>query len=119
MIAGVGDELTDSLVAVMLAVPAPTAVTVAGEPLALTERTAVLLETQVIVRPVRKVAARIAGCARVSCWVLPRIIGVVGAETETLATAAGSTVSRASPGLSLTRCDDGCSANSGRSHHSG
>ena len=35
----------------IVAVPTPTAVTVAGEPLALTVRTAVLLETQVIVRP--------------------------------------------------------------------
>ena len=53
VIVGVGLELTDSLVAVMVAVPSPTAVTVAGEPLALTVSTAVLLDTHVMVRPVR------------------------------------------------------------------
>jgi len=53
VIVGVG-ELTDSLVAVIVAVPTPTAVTVAGDPVGLTVRTAVLLETQVIVRPVRR-----------------------------------------------------------------
>ena len=51
VIVGVGLELTDSLVAVIVAVPTPTAVTVAGEPLALAVRTAVLLETHAIVRP--------------------------------------------------------------------
>jgi hypothetical protein len=54
VIVGVGLELTDSLVAVIVAVPRPTAVTVAGDPLALTVNTALLLETQVIVRPVRR-----------------------------------------------------------------
>jgi hypothetical protein len=54
VIVGVGAELTDSLVAVIVAVPTPAAVTVAGEPLALTVSTAVLLETQVIVRPVSR-----------------------------------------------------------------
>ena len=49
---GVGLELTDSLVAVIVAAPTPTAVTVAGLPLALTVRTAVLLDAQVIARPV-------------------------------------------------------------------
>jgi len=53
VITGVGLDVTDSLVAVIVAVPAPTAVTVAGEPLALTVSTEVLLETQVIARPVR------------------------------------------------------------------
>jgi hypothetical protein len=52
VIVGVGLELTDSLVAVIVADPTPTAVTVAGEPLALTVRTEVLLETHVTVRPV-------------------------------------------------------------------
>jgi hypothetical protein len=52
VIVGVGVELTDSLVAVIVAVPTPTAVTVVGEPLALTVSTAVLLETQFTVRPV-------------------------------------------------------------------
>jgi hypothetical protein len=42
----------DSLVPVIVAVPVPTAVTVAEEPLALTVRTAVLLDNQVMVRPV-------------------------------------------------------------------
>jgi hypothetical protein len=50
--AAVGAEVTDSLVAVIVAEPTPTAVTVAGEPLALTVSTAVLLDTHVIVRPV-------------------------------------------------------------------
>ena len=54
VIVGVGLELTDSLVAVIVAVPTPTAVTVAGEPLALTVRTAVLLDAHVIVRPVSR-----------------------------------------------------------------
>jgi hypothetical protein len=52
VIVGVGLEFTDSLVAVTVAVPIPTAVTVAGDPLVLTVRTAELLETHVIVRPV-------------------------------------------------------------------
>ena len=96
VIVGVGDELTDSLVAVIVAVPSPTAVTVAGDPLALTVRAPVLLETQVIVRPVKMLlfASRVVA---VSCWVVPRIIGVVGAETVTLATGAGVTVSAALP----------------------
>jgi hypothetical protein len=42
----------DSLVPVIVAEPVPTAVTVAGEPLVLTVNTAVLLDTQVMVRPV-------------------------------------------------------------------
>jgi hypothetical protein len=54
VIVGVGLELIASLVAVMVAKPTPTAVTVAGEPLALTVSTAALLDTQVIVRPVSK-----------------------------------------------------------------
>jgi hypothetical protein len=52
VIVGVGLELTDSLVAVIVAVPTPAAVTVTGEPLALTVSTAVLLDAHVIVRPV-------------------------------------------------------------------
>ena len=51
VIVGVGLELTDSLVAVIVAVPTPTAVTVAGEPLALAVSTALLLDAHVIVRP--------------------------------------------------------------------
>ena len=53
VIVGVGLELTVSLVAVIVAVPTLTAVTVACEPLALTVRTAVLLDAQVITRPLR------------------------------------------------------------------
>jgi hypothetical protein len=53
VIVGVGLELTDSLVAVTVAVPTATAVTVAGEPVPLIVRTAVLLDTQVMARPVR------------------------------------------------------------------
>jgi hypothetical protein len=52
VIAGVAAELTDSLLAVIVAVPTPTAVTVVGLPFALTVNTAGLLEPQVIVRPV-------------------------------------------------------------------
>jgi hypothetical protein len=52
VIVAVGAELIDSLVAVTVAAPTPTAVTVAGDPLADTVRTAVLLDTQVTVRPV-------------------------------------------------------------------
>jgi hypothetical protein len=52
VIVGVGLELTDSLVAVIEAVPTPTAVTVAGDPLGVTVSTAVLPETHVTVRPV-------------------------------------------------------------------
>jgi hypothetical protein len=52
VMAGVGLELTDSLVAVIVAAPTPTAVTVAGDPFALTVSTALLLETQLMTRPV-------------------------------------------------------------------
>jgi hypothetical protein len=51
VIVGVGVELIDSLVAVIVAVPTPTAVTVAGDPLADTVRTAVLLDIHVTMRP--------------------------------------------------------------------
>ena len=49
---GVGPELTVSLVAVIVALPTPTAVTVAGDPAALTINTAVLLDAHAIGRPV-------------------------------------------------------------------
>ncbi len=96
VIVGVGLELTDSLVAVIVAVPVPTAVTVAVEPLALTVNTAVLLEAHVIVRPVSTppFASFVVG---VSCCVPPTIIGVVGAETVTVATGAGVTAISALP----------------------
>jgi len=93
---GVGLELTNSLVAVMVAVPTPMAVTVAVEPLALTVSTAVLLEAHVIVRPVSTPLFE-SFVVAVSCCVPPTIIGVVGAETVTVATGAGVTVSVALP----------------------
>jgi hypothetical protein len=96
VIDAVGAELTDSLVAVMVAVPVPTAVTVAGEPLELTVRTAALLETQVIIRPVSTPPLASLVVA-VNCCVPPTIIGVVGAETVTVATGAGVTVIVALP----------------------
>jgi hypothetical protein len=66
VISGDGAEI-DSLVAVIVAVPRPTAVTVAGDPLALTVRTEGLLETQVTVRPVR-VLLLASLVVAVSCW---------------------------------------------------
>jgi hypothetical protein len=53
VIVGVGVDVTDSLVAVIVALPTPVAVTVAGDPLAVTVSTDVLLDCQVTVRPVR------------------------------------------------------------------
>jgi hypothetical protein len=98
VIVGVGLELTDSLAAVIVAVPTPTAVTVAGEPFALTVSTAVLLETQVTVRPVSTTVLASLVVA-VSCWVPPTVIGVAGDETVTVATGAGVTVRVALPVL--------------------
>jgi hypothetical protein len=96
VIVGVGAELTDSLVAVIVASPRPTAVTVAGEPFALTVSTAVLLEAHVMTRPVRMLpfASRVVA---VICCVPPTTIGVVGVETVTVATGAGVTVRGALP----------------------
>jgi hypothetical protein len=96
VIPGVGLELTDSLVAVIVAAPTPTAVTVAGEPLALTVNTAVLLETHAIVRPVTTLPFASLVVA-VSCCVPPTIIGVVGADTVTVATGASDTVIEDAP----------------------
>jgi hypothetical protein len=96
VIAGVGFELIDSLVAVIIAVPTPTAVTVTGEPFGLTVSTAVLLEVQVMVRPVSRLPLASLVVA-VSCCVPPTIIGVVGAETATVATGAGVMVRAALP----------------------
>jgi hypothetical protein len=98
VIVGVGLELADSLVAVIVAVPTPTAVTVAGEPVALTVSTAELLETQVTVRPVSTLPFA-SFVVAVSCCVPPMIIGVVGAEIVTVATGAGVTVTAALPVL--------------------
>jgi len=96
VIVGVGAEDTDSLVAVIVAVPTARAVTVAGFPLALTLNTVGLLETHVTVRPVRTLFFA-SFVVAVSCWVLPTFTGVVGVETVTEATGAGVTVSGALP----------------------
>jgi len=87
-----------SLVAVTVAVPTPAAVTVTVAPLeVLTEletlnvKAAVLLETQFTVRPLRVAPAASFGIA-VSTCVSPTIIGVVGAESVTVATGTGLTV---------------------------
>jgi len=93
---GVGLEFTDSLVAVIVAVPTPTAVTVAGLPLALTVRTAVLLDAQVIARPVSTLPFA-SFVVAVSCCVPPTPIGVDGVETVTEATGTGVTVRVALP----------------------
>ena len=96
VIVGVGAELTDSLVAVIVAVPVPIAVTVAGEPLPLTVSTAVLLESQVMARPVSTLPFESVVVA-VSCCVPPTTIGVVGTGTVTVATGASVTVRGALP----------------------
>jgi hypothetical protein len=91
---GVGVELTNPLVAVIVAAPAPTAVNVTGVPLGpesgLTVSTAVLLESQPTVRPVRMFPLPSLVVA-VSCCIPPTTIGVVGAEIVTAATGAGLT----------------------------
>ena len=87
-----------SLVAVIVAVPGLRAVTVTVAPLdvltelgALTESTEGWLETQFTVRPGRVVPLPSFGVAVSSC-VSPTIVGVVGAETVTVATGASVTV---------------------------
>jgi hypothetical protein len=87
-----------SLVAVIVAVPGPVAVTVTVAPLdvltelaALTVSTAVLLETQFTVRPARMLLLPSFGVAVNTC-VPPATIGVVGAESITVATGNGFTV---------------------------
>jgi hypothetical protein len=86
-----------SLVAVIVAVPTPAAVTVTVAPLevltelaALTVNTAVLLETQLTVRPLRALPPPSLGMAVKTC-VAPTVIGVVGAESVTAATGTGLT----------------------------
>jgi len=93
----------NSLVAVIVAVPVPTAVRVTVAPLAvltelaeLTVRTAILLETQFTVRPESVLPEASFGSA-VNTWVPPTITGVDGADRVTLATGAGLTVSVALP----------------------
>jgi hypothetical protein len=91
VIADVGAEVTVSLVAVIVAVPTPVAVTVAVDPLGLTVRTSLLLEAQEITRPVTTLLFASLVVA-VNCWLPPTIIGVVDAETVTVATGATVTV---------------------------
>jgi hypothetical protein len=98
VIEGVVASRADSLVAVIVAVPGPTAVTVTVAPLdvltelaALTVSTAVLLETQFTVRPTRVLLLPSFGIA-VSTWVPPTTIGVVGDDSVTDTTGIGLTV---------------------------
>jgi hypothetical protein len=95
--------VTDPLVAEMVAEPVPTAVRVIVAPLpvltelnTLTVSTEVLLDTQLTVRPLSAVPAASLGVA-VSCCVVPAIIGVVGAESVTVATGTGLTVIELEP----------------------
>ena len=88
VIVDVGLELTDSLVAVIVAEPRPTAVTVADEPLGLTVSTVALLEDHETRRPVSRLPLASLVVA-VNCCVPPRNIPAVGAETVTAATGAG------------------------------
>jgi hypothetical protein len=93
-ISGVGVELTDSLVAVIVAVPTPTAVTVVVpmlEVTGLTVSTAVLLETQFTERPLSALLAASRSVA-VSCCAPPTTIGVVGVEIVTVLIGASITV---------------------------
>jgi hypothetical protein len=83
-----------SLVAVIVAVPTPTAVTVVVplvELAGLTVSTEVLLDTQLTVRPVRTLLAASLVTAVSDC-VPPTTIGVVGEESVTEDTGAGLTV---------------------------
>jgi hypothetical protein len=87
-----------SLVAVIVAAPTPTGVTVTVAPVdvltevaALTVSTAVLLETQLTVRPESGLLLPSLGTA-VSTWLPPTTIGVVGAESVTETTGTGLTV---------------------------
>jgi hypothetical protein len=90
----VGAELTNSLVAVTVAVPTLSAVTVVA-PLVpeggLTDKTVGSLDTQLTVRPVSRLPFASLVVA-VSCCVPPVIICVVGAATVTDATGARETV---------------------------
>ena len=95
VITGVAALGAASLVAVIVAVPGPAAVTVIVAPLdeltelaALTVNTAVLLETQLTVRPLSVASPASFGIA-VSTCVSPTIIGVAGEESVTLTTGGG------------------------------
>src|SRR6266404_2065153 len=94
VITGVGVELTDSVVAVIVAVPTPVAVTVVVplvELAGLTVSTAVLLEPQLTVRPESRPPFT-SFVTAVSACVPPTTIGVVGAERVTVTTGASATV---------------------------
>jgi hypothetical protein len=98
VIPGVVAAGADSLVAVIVAAPAPTAVTVTVAPLAvltelaaLTVSTDVLLDTQLTVRPESRLLLPSFGIA-VSTCVPPTSIGVVGDESDTVATDTNATV---------------------------
>jgi hypothetical protein len=87
---GVGVELTDSLVAVIVAEPNATAVTVTEAPFAPTVNTALLLDLQVMMRPLSTLLLA-SFVTPANCWVLPITIGVVGADIVTEATGASDT----------------------------
>jgi hypothetical protein len=94
VITGVVEPGAVSLVAVIVAVPTPTAVTVvvpSVELAGLTVKTAVLLDTQLTVRPVTTLSAPFLVSAVSDC-VPPITIGVVGEESVTVATGASVTV---------------------------
>ena len=94
VITGVVAVRSVSLVAVIVAVPTPTAVTVVVpfvELAGLTVNTDVLLETQLTVRPVRTLLAASLVTA-VSDWVPPTTIGVGSDERVTELTGASVTV---------------------------
>jgi hypothetical protein len=95
VITGVVAPGADSLVAVIVAGPTPAAVTVIVAPVdvlteleALTVNTAVLLETQFTVRPLKVEPTASLGIP-VSTCVSPTTIGVVGVERPTVATGGG------------------------------
>jgi hypothetical protein len=98
VIVGVVAAGADSLIALIVAVPAPAAVTVTVAPLAvlteletLTVSTAVLLDTQLTVRPLSAVPPASLGVAVRIC-VAPNAIGVTGVDRVKLATGTGFTV---------------------------
>jgi hypothetical protein len=90
--------LTDSVVAVIVAVPGATAVTCAAAPIesltelaTLTVNTAVLLDVQVTIRPLRVTPLSSCGVALIS-WVSPATIGVIGVQRSSVVTGASVTV---------------------------
>jgi hypothetical protein len=90
-----------SLVAVIVAVPTPTAITVVVPSVeldGLTVSTEVLLDTQLTVRPVRTLLFASFVIVASDC-VPPTTIGVVGAERVTVATGASVTVMEEVPVL--------------------